>query len=263
MCPVLGPEAHSVGSRPFTALEALKPGWAVVDDDSHGYEQALIGYAPVRFADRLASGSLGGKRWVTVVRQDPRETFAPLDELMIKIAVFGVAVLIGLGAIGIFTARRIAKPIRLLQDGVQQIGSGRLEQRLDLRTGDEIERLAIAFNRMASNLQRSFGQLEQRVTEVRQLEEKYRDLIEHAPEMICQLDRGGRLVHVNKTGLDKLGYAHDEILGMKLWDIVPDGQESKVLHYPSSLSDAGRARLRRCCWRRMVVISRWRFMRRH
>lgn len=241
VCPVLGSEAHSVDSRLLTALEAVKPGWAVVDDDSHGHQQALIGYAPVRFADRLAGGSLGGKRWITVVRQDPKETFAPLDELMIKMVVFGVAVLIGLGAIGILAARRIAKPIRLLQDGVQQIGSGRLEQRLDLRTGDEIEQLAIAFNHMASNLQRSFGQLEQRVIEVRQLEERYRDLIEHAPEMICQLDRGGRLVHVNKTGLDKLGYTHDEILGMKLWDIVPDGQESKVLHYLEQLVSRGQS----------------------
>ncbi|MDH4300629.1 MAG: PAS domain S-box protein [Nitrospira sp.] len=241
ICPVLGAEAHSVDSKLLAALEALKPGWAVVDDDSHGHKQALIGYAPVRFADRLANGSLGGKRWITVVRQDPTETFAPLGELMIKIVVFGMAVLIGLGAIGILAARRIARPIRLLQEGVRQIGSGRLDQRLDLKTGDEIEQLAVAFNHMASNLQRSFGQLEQRVIEVRQLEEKYRDLIEHAPEMICQLDRGGRLVHVNKTGLDKLGYVPDEILGMKLWDLVPNGQESKVLHYLEQLISDGQS----------------------
>lgn len=239
ICPVLGAEAHSVDSTVLTALEAMTSGWAVVDDDSHGHQQALIGYAPIRFADRLAHGSLGGKRWITVVRQDPTETFAPLGELIVKTLVFGVVVLIGLGAIGVMAARWIAKPIRLLQEGVHQIGSGRLEQRLDLKTGDEIERLAVAFNHMASNLQRSFGHLEQRVIEVRQLEEKYRDLIEHAPEMICQLDRGGRLVHVNTTGLEKLGYAHDEILGMKLWDLVPNGQESTVLHYLEQLVSCG------------------------
>src|SRR5690348_18132738 len=38
----------------------------------------------------------------------------------------------------------------------------------------------------------------QRMKEVRALEEKYRDLIEHSPEMIYQLDRSGRFVHVNK-----------------------------------------------------------------
>lgn len=241
ICPLLAPEAHSVDSAVMSALGITKPGWVVAADDSHGHKNALIGIAPVRFADQLAPGSLGGKRWLTVVRQDPTETFAPLGELMAKMLLFGVAVLMGLGGIGIVTARRIAKPVRLLQEGVQQIGSGRLNQRLELKTGDEIEGLAQAFNQMATNLQLSFGQLEQRIAEVRQLEEKYRDLIEHAPEMICQLDRGGRLVHVNKTGLDKLGYSRAEMLGKKLWELVPPGQEAHVLHYLEQLVSRGQS----------------------
>ncbi|MBX3331973.1 MAG: PAS domain S-box protein, partial [Nitrospira sp.] len=241
MCPVLAPEAHSIDTELIGALGAPKPGWAVAADDSHGNKHALIGFAPVRLVDQLAPGSLGGKRWITLVRQDAAETFASLGELMTKMLLLGSVVLMGLGGIGVIVARRIARPIRLLHEGVQQIGSGRLEQRVELKTGDEIEGLAQAFNQMASNLQRSFGQLEQRMTEVRQLEEKYRDLIEHAPEMICQLDRSGRLVHVNKTGLDKLGYALDEMLGMKLWDCVRSGQESRVLHFLEQLVSHGRS----------------------
>jgi PAS domain S-box-containing protein len=239
ICPVLAPEAHSIDAELISTLGSPKPGWAVAADDSHGNKRALIGFAPVRFADQLATGSIGGKRWITVVRQDPSETFAPLGELMVKVLLFGMMVLVVLSVTGVIVARRIVRPIRMLHDGVQQIGSGRLEQRLDIKTGDEIERLAQAFNHMASNLQRSFGQIEQRMTEVRQLEEKYRDLIEHAPEMICQFDRDGRLVHVNKTGLDKLGYTHDEVLGMKLWDLVPIGQESQVSHFLEQLACLG------------------------
>ena len=239
ICPVLAPEAHSIDAELLSTLEAPKPGWAVAADDSHGNKRALIGFAPVRFADQLAVGSLGGKRWMTVVRQDPSEIFAPLGELMVKVLFFGIMVLVVLSGTGVIVARRIARPIQVLHDGVQQIGSGRLEQRLELTTGDEIEGLAHAFNQMASNLQRSFGQIEQRMAEVRQVEEKYRDLIEHAPEMICQLDRAGRLVHVNKTGLDKLGYLPDEMLGMKLWDFVHRGQEPKALHFLERLVSHG------------------------
>ena len=241
ICPVLGPEAHSIDTELLSTLGATKSGWTVAADDSHGNKHALVGFAPVRFSERLAKGSLGGKRWMTLVRQDAAETFAPLGELMTKMLLFGSVVLIGLGGIGVVVARRIARPIRLLHDGVQQIGSGRLEQRVELKTGDEIEGLAQAFNQMASNLQRSFGQLEQRMTEVRRLEEKYRDLIEHAPEMICQLDRGGRLVHVNKTGLDKLGYTSDEMLGMKLWECAADGQELNTLHFLERLVSHGQS----------------------
>ncbi|MGQ0665809.1 MAG: PAS domain S-box protein [Nitrospiraceae bacterium] len=241
ICPVLAPEAHSIDSELIGQLGVLKSGWAVAADDSHGSKNALIGFAPVRFTDPLARGSIGGRHWVTVVRQDPQETFAPLGELVAKVAFFGMMVLTVLWGTGVIVARRIARPIQLLHDGVQEIGSGRLDRRLELKTGDEIERLAQAFNQMACNLQRSFGQIEQRMVEVRQLEEKYRDLIEHAPEMIYQLDRSGRFVHVNKTGLDKLGYTLDEMLALRLWDVVPSGQGSQVLHYLERLVSHGQS----------------------
>ncbi|HEX9154758.1 MAG TPA: PAS domain S-box protein, partial [Nitrospira sp.] len=241
ICPILAPEEHSINPELVNILGALKAGWAVAADDSHGSHNALIGFAPVRFSDRLAPGSIGGKQWITVVRQDPQETFAPLAELVAKVLLYGLAVLGVLWGTGVLVARRIARPIQLLHDGVQEIGSGRLEQRLELKTGDEIERLADAFNQMAANLQRSFGQIEQRMADVHRLEEKYRDLIEHSPEMIYQLNRSGEFVHVNKTGLDKLGYTLDDMLAMRLWDLVPRGQESPVLHYLEQLMSQGQS----------------------
>ncbi|MCS6897907.1 MAG: PAS domain S-box protein, partial [Nitrospira sp.] len=239
LCPVMAPEAHTMHPAVIDLLETLKAGWASVDDDSHGSAGGMIGYAPVRFADGLANGSLGGRQWLVVVRQDPKEIFAPLGELMAKILLFGGTVLAVLAGTGMVMAGRIADPIKLLQEGAREIGSGRLDRRLNLQTGDEIEQLAEAFNHMAANLQESFGQIERQMAEVKQLEERYRDLIEHSPEMIYQMDRGGRFVHVNKTGLDKLGYTLDEMLALRLWDVVPKGEESRVLHFLEQLVAQG------------------------
>jgi len=241
ICPVLAPEEHTVRPELVSALAGLKAGWANVTDDSHGSRNALIGFAPVRFGESLAPGSLGGKQWITVVRQDPQETYAPLAVLVAKVLLYGLFVLAVLWGTGVVVARRIARPIQLLHDGVREIGSGRLDRRLELKTGDEIEGLADAFNQMATNLQRSFGQIEQRVVDVHRLEEKYRDLIEHSPEMIYQLNRSGRFVHVNKTGLEKLKYTLDEMLSMRLWDLVPRGQEPLVLQYLERLVAQGRS----------------------
>ena len=241
ICPILAPEEHSVKPELISVLNQLRSGWTVADDDTHGSKDSLLGFAPVRFSEPLAPGSIGGKHWVTLIRQDPRETFAPLTDLVVKVLLYGFTVLAVLWGTGVLVARRIARPIQLLYGGVQEIGSGRLERRLSLKTGDEIEELAEAFNQMATNLQRSFGQIEQRMAEVRRLEEKYRDLIEHSPEMIYQLDRSGQFVHVNKTGLDKLGYPLDEMLRMKLWDLVPQGQESRVLQYLEQLVSQGQS----------------------
>jgi PAS domain S-box-containing protein len=240
ICPVLSPEEHTVTPEFIRTIVQDKAGWAIAPDDSHGSHDTLIGFAPVRFSEPLAPGSMGGKQWVTVIRQDPEETYAPLTRLVGRVLLYGVLVFAVLVGTGLIVARRIARPIKILHDGVLEIASGRLDQTLQIRTGDEIEHLAGAFNQMAANLKLSFTQIEQRMLEVRQLEEKYRDLIEHSPEMIYQLDRAGRFVHVNQTGLEKLGYSLDEMLAMRLWDVAPPDQAGHVLSYLERLMVKGR-----------------------
>ena len=240
MCPILSPEEHVMRPDFISTIGQGRSGWATVSDDSHGSSNALIGFAPVRFSEALAQGSMGGKQWVTVVRQDPRETYAALGQLVGKVALYGMAVLAVLWGTGLVVARQIVRPIKALHDGVLEIGGGRLDQRLSIKTGDEIEDLALAFNQMAANLRLSFSQIQQRMSEVRELEEKYRDLIENSPEMIYQLDRSGRFVHVNQTGLEKLGYSRDEMLRMHLWELVPNAQAPQVLTYLERLMSTGR-----------------------
>jgi PAS domain S-box-containing protein len=243
ICPVLAPEEHAV--RPELVREIARPhgGWAVAADDSHGGRDAIVGFAPVRLGDNLAAGSMGGKRWLTFVRQNPEETYAPLKQLIARVAVYGGVVFAVLWGIGVLVARRIVRPIRVLHEGAQRIGSGSLDHRLVVKTGDEIQHLAEAFNSMAANLRRSFGELQQRMSDIRRLEEKYRDLIENSPEMIHQLNKAGQFVHVNSTELDKLGYTHDEMMAMHLWDIVPKGREPEILAYLEQLMSAGRAKI--------------------
>lgn len=51
--------------------------------------------------------------------------------------------------------------------------------------------------------------------------EKYRDLVEEAPEMIHELDAEGRLVSVNKTERRILGRPADDLLGLHVAELVP------------------------------------------
>jgi PAS domain S-box-containing protein len=241
ICPVLAPEEHAVGPELVREIARPHAGWVVAADDSHGGRNGIVGFAPVRIGDNLAAGSLGGKRWLTFVRQNPEETYSPLRHLIIRVASYGMIVFAVLWGTGVLVARRIVRPIRVLQEGAQRIGSGSLDHRLVVKTGDEIQHLAEAFNNMAANLRRSFGELEQRMSDIRRLEEKYRDLIENSPEMIHQLDKTGQFVHVNSTELDKLGYTHDEMMAMYLWEIVPKGREPEILKYLEQLTSVGRA----------------------
>jgi two-component system, NtrC family, sensor kinase len=77
-----------------------------------------------------------------------------------------VLCLLGLGLAGLVRwqmQRRVVRPVEVLRQGAARIGSGALHHRLEVRTGDEFEALAEAFNRMAARLQASRADLEAKV----------------------------------------------------------------------------------------------------
>jgi HAMP domain-containing protein len=63
-----------------------------------------------------------------------------------------VALLIGIAGLVVVLSRMITDPIRELSRGAEEIGSGNLDHRVRVHSGDEFELLADAFNRMAGDL---------------------------------------------------------------------------------------------------------------
>jgi len=64
-----------------------------------------------------------------------------------------------------FLARLMVRPIRALQEGAAQIGAGKLDQKIAVHSGDELESLAGEFNQMAAQLKESYAGLERKVEE--------------------------------------------------------------------------------------------------
>ena len=62
-------------------------------------------------------------------------------------------------------ATRFVQPIHELSDGVREIASGNLDKKLDIRTGNEIEHLAVCFNAMTDELQSYMQNLTKAVAE--------------------------------------------------------------------------------------------------
>lgn len=100
-----------------------------------------------------------------------------------------LAVVLSLGA-GAHFARRIARPIRLLTSGVEDVARGRFERRVDASAGGEVGRLGAAFNEMTHRL-RAYEALNVRaiLREKRTTEQ----LIEAIPSPVVVTDAEGRL----------------------------------------------------------------------
>ncbi len=72
--------------------------------------------------------------------------------LIAIVAVVAAVLLMVLYTSGFFS-KKLTGPLANLTEGVEEISSGKLDTKLDIKTGDEIEVLANAFNGMTQNLQ--------------------------------------------------------------------------------------------------------------
>jgi two-component system, NtrC family, sensor kinase len=108
--------------------------------------------------------------------------------LIILISSTVAAVVCMIGTLRFFY-RRLLKPIRLLEQGVTRVARGDFEHRIDIKTGDEIESFANAYNDMTGKLH-----------------DLYRDLAHQVNERSRQLVRSERLAGV---GFLAAGVAHE------------------------------------------------------
>jgi signal transduction histidine kinase len=101
--------------------------------------------------------------WLVFVELPAEEAYASLYNSIKRSGAIILAGLILAFLAGLFLARRMVVPIQALRAGAQRIGGGDLNQRISIKTGDELEGLADQFNDMANRLQESYSGLERKV----------------------------------------------------------------------------------------------------
>lgn len=121
---------------------------------SHNFagEEIVASFAPV---PDTPWGLVSEEKWANLIQDFRRYRGTLLVLLAMGIVVPSLIVT--------FAVRRITKPVVDLIGAAQQVAGGNFGQRIEASTGDEIEELAKQFNLMASQLHRSYENLENQV----------------------------------------------------------------------------------------------------
>jgi signal transduction histidine kinase len=111
--------------------------------------------------------------------------FLPAEKILsatrknhLKLAVAGTG-LIFLTTFTLFILMRrfVIKPLKKLEDMTDEISKGNLDARVEIETGDELEKLGQRFNTMAESLLRGRGQLEEKIIQAtKELSDANREL---------------------------------------------------------------------------------------
>ncbi len=161
------------------------------------------------------------QKWGTArIGLSKRRMDAEIQDTRRELGVLTFVMLVAGGVAAFLVARRISRPMQELAAGVVAISRGDLNQRIEPATHDEIGRLAIAFNHMASQLlqQRTAledanGELRRRFDEVADLKTYTDNILSSLTSGIVTVDLEGRVVSVNPAAELMTGFFGGEVMG--------------------------------------------------
>jgi nitrate/nitrite-specific signal transduction histidine kinase len=117
-------------------------------------QEIIASFAPI---ENTTWGLIEEESWASLTQVSTRYGRLLLGLLVLGLLVPPIVVSIGI--------RRITRPIAELTDAAQKMAHGNLQQVIHEPQGKELAQLASAFNRMSSQLQELYANLEQRVQE--------------------------------------------------------------------------------------------------
>ncbi len=225
ICPHFPPKSHTVNDLLMKQISSSKPGWGIVDDDAHGGKNSIIGFAPVISTMTMEDVNFEGKKWYVFVRQSPAETYAPIYTMSWKLVFLEIAFIVIVSLIGYYNAGKIIKPIAVLRDGAESIGSGSLNHRITVKTNDELEQLAETFNRMAENLEKGIREREGFLHKIKELR-LYNTLFNSAEDSLLMVNPEREIGAVNKREEAVIGYPRDFLVGQDFSTILQEDDKS-------------------------------------
>ncbi|MBI5075790.1 MAG: sensor histidine kinase [Nitrospirae bacterium] len=103
--------------------------------------------------------------WKVFVEQPVTEVYETLYAAIRRTGFMMAAGMLFSVLTALWFARGLVRPIRILQEGAQKVGAGELDQKIEVKTGDELESLANQFNSMTERLRESYSSMERKVDE--------------------------------------------------------------------------------------------------
>ena len=166
--------------------------------------ETLSNDIPVMNTAESIKGADGTVSGVIYIRADLSSVYSTMQEArMIFIQAMAIAVLISV-LISFFITNSITDPINDLTEKAERMASGDFSQQIDVRSNDEIGRLAEMFNMLRQ-------ELDNKITETINEKSKLETILRYMVDGLIALDLDGDIVHINPAAKALLDISDDEI----------------------------------------------------
>ncbi len=180
-------------------------------EDPRG-EKYLVVFKPIK--------ELG---WSVIIQVPVDEAYKPIRQVA-KTALTWVFIVLAVAlVISFFLTRKVTLPIKQLAKEMGEVAQGNLDVYIEPATKDELGALTRSFNQMTQDLKRSREAL-------RETEDKYRRIFQDSKDMLFVTSVDGRIVELNQTGVNLLGYgSREEMIQVYAGGVFVDSEDQKRL----------------------------------
>ena len=189
-------------------------------DEAGGKDLEVHSY--IGATDQLVYGtatSIPSLGWVLVSEVNSTHIIQPIYASLAEIFFIPLLGMVIFAWFALYLAKRTIAPVERASEAMDQVARGDYDLALHPSGINELDRLAVIFNRMAHERKSSEGML-------RASEEKFRSLAESSPVGIFQMNSPGNVDYVNDRCTELVGLKEKEILAFGwLLAVYPDDKK--------------------------------------
>lgn len=159
--------------------------------DSIGQEKTVMSYSyPCKDTENNVE-------YIVYVQMDSEAIEETITQTARTILVAVIFALIITAILGILFANTITAPIAVLTKNANLMAKGRLDQKVTVKSNDEIGQLTRSFNTMAKELKKTIQESEEQ-------RNKLEIVLHNMTDGILAFDENGQLIHINRSSYDML-----------------------------------------------------------
>jgi len=236
-----GPKDLNTGVNIFSEFPGIKNGFFEDASGSFSLGSDFFYYAKLD----INPSENNSQEWVILERISIATFMAPVNSLVKNTFFIGIGVFFLLSLVFIFGIKSLLKPLSHLSYSAGKIGLGDFDTEIVVSSGDEIGRVAEAFNLMKSKLRGLYKSLENQVelktsdlrNKVQELEktkvamvniledigaekEKLETILEGIGDAVFVVDKNLNIVIFNKTASVLSGFSVEEAIGKPYYNIL-------------------------------------------
>jgi len=136
-----------------------------------------------------------------------------------------------------FIRTLIIRKLQVMATGFAKVADGYLDRKIEIDSSDEIGDLCNSFNNMTASLQKEMDNRLKIERNLRESEERYRDLMENSTDFIMKVSPNADLLYANRAWQETIGYSGEDISGKSVMEIIhPESHSTCMEKFKKLLS---------------------------